>query len=83
MSRVLFLATKILQLILLCYVQSIETEELFCDVTVAVVLPSVDDVETLPYNYNWSNLQHFDGAKRFTLDNCNTLEIIIGNDNAF
>ena len=28
-------------------------------------------------------MHHFDGVKLFTLDNCNTVDIIIGNDNAF
>ena len=28
-------------------------------------------------------MQHFDGLKLFTLDNCDTVDIIIGNDNAF
>ena len=64
-------------------IQSIDTEELFGDVTAAVIPPWVDDVETLPHKQDLSNLQHFDGVKLVTLDNCDTVDIIIGNDNAF
>ena len=51
--------------------------------TAAVIPPWVDDVETLPHKQDLSNLQHFDGVKLVTLDNCDTVDIIIGNDNAF
>ena len=64
-------------------IQSIDTEELFGDVTAAVISPWVDDVETLPHKQDLSNLQHFDGVKLVTLDNCDNVDIIIGNDNAF
>ena len=64
-------------------VQSVKTKELFCDVTAAVISPWVDDAETLPHKQDLSNSQHFEGVKLFTLDNGNTADIIIGNDNAF
>ena len=62
---------------------SIDTEELFSDVTVAVVRPCVDDVETLTHEQDLSNLQDFDCTKLFALDNCGIMDIVIGNDNAF
>ena len=37
----------------------------------------------MSHKQDFSNLQHFDGVKFFILDNCNTVDIIIGNDNAF
>ena len=64
-------------------VQSIKTKELFCEVTAAVISPWIDDVETLPHKQDSSNLQHFDGVKLFTLNSCNTVDSITGNDNAF
>ena len=64
-------------------IQSIDTEELFGDVTTTVISPWVDDVETLPHKQDLSNLPHYDGVKLVTLDNCDTVDIIIGNDNAF
>ena len=64
-------------------IQSIDTEELFGDESAALISPWVDDVETLLHKQDLSNLQHFDGVKLVTLDNCDTVDIIIGNDNAF
>ena len=37
-------------------VQSIDTEELFCDMTAAVIPPCIDDVQTLPHKQHLSNL---------------------------
>ena len=42
---------------------SLETEELFCGVTAAVVPPWVDDVEALAHKQDLSNFQHFDSVK--------------------
>ena len=64
-------------------IQSIDIEELFGDVTAVVIPHWVDDVKTLPHKQDLSNLQHFDDVKLFTLDNFDTVGIIIGNDNAF
>ena len=64
-------------------IQSIDTEMLFGDVTAAVIRPWIDEVETLPHKHDLSNLQHFDGVKLLTLDNCDTVDIIIGNNNTF
>ena len=55
----------------------------FCNETAVVIPPWIDDVETLPHKQDLSNLQHFDCVKLFTLVNCNTVNIITGNDNAF
>ena len=64
-------------------IQSIDTEEWFGDVTAVVIPPWVNDVETLTHKRNLSNLQHFDGVKLFTLNDCDTVDTIIGNDNTF
>ena len=58
-------------------IQSINTEKLFGDVTAAVILPWVDNVETLPHEHDLSDLQHFFGVKLFTLDNCDTVNITV------
>ena len=55
-------------------VQSLETEELFCDVIAVVNPPWVDDVETLPHKQDLTNLQHLDNVKLFTLDDCITVD---------
>ena len=64
-------------------IQSIDTEELFGVVTAAVILLWIDNVETLPHKQDLSNLQHFDVVQLFALDNCDTEDVVIGNDNAF
>ena len=64
-------------------VQFIETEDLFGDVAAAIISLWIIDVKTSLYKQDLSNLQHFDAVKLFILDNCDTVDIIIGNDNAF
>ena len=53
-------------------IQSIQAEELFCDVSAAVSSLWIDCVKALPHKQDLSNLQHFDGVKLFTLDGFNT-----------
>ena len=76
------MVTEILLLMWLSSMFSLVTEELFGDVAAAVIPPWIDDVETSLYRQDLSNLQHFDGVELVTLDNCDTVDIIIGNDNA-
>ena len=44
--------------------------------------PWSDDVNTLPHRQDLSGLKHFDGVELFTLDNCNNVDVLLGNDNA-
>ena len=65
------------------HVQSLESNELFCELIAVVNEPWSDDVENLPHKQFLNGLKQFEDVNIFTIDDCMTVDVIIGNDNAF
>ena len=63
--------------------QSLDTNEMFCDVTVVVHEPWSDDVDGLLHKQLLNELKHFEEVDVFTIDGFDVIDVIIGNDNAF
>ena len=63
-------------------VQSLESNALFCDLTGVVHAPWSDDEEGLPHRQVLNGLKHFEDVNIFGIDNCTSVDVIIGNDNA-
>ena len=63
--------------------QSLDTNEMFCDITAVVHEPWSDDAEGLPHRQLLNELKHFEDVDVFTIDGCDVVDVIIGNDNAF
>ena len=57
--------------------QSLDTNELCCEVNAVVQPPWVDDTGSLPHMQNFKSLKHFDGVEIISLDNCNLVDMII------
>ena len=63
-------------------VQSLESNALFCDLTGVVHAPWSDDDEGLPHRQVLNGLKHCEDVNIFGIDNCTSVDVIIGNDNA-
>ena len=63
--------------------QSLDTNEMFCDITAVVHEPWSDDAEGLPHRQLLNELKHFEDVDVFAIDGCDVVDVIIGNDNAF
>ena len=50
-------------------IQSLDTDELFCEVNAVVHPLWVDDAGSLPHMQNFKSLKHFDGVEIFSLEN--------------
>ena len=64
-------------------IQSLYTNEVFFNITSVVNEPWCDDVNTLPHMLQLSQFKHFDDVEIVFLDNCDAVEVVIGNDNAY
>ena len=64
-------------------IQSLETEEFYCDVNAVINPPRKDDIKTLPYRQDLSCYSYFKDVRTLTLPECKTVDSLIGNDNAY
>ena len=62
--------------------QSLYNNEMFFDITSVVNEPWCNDVSTLPHMQQLSQFKHFDNVEILGLDNCDAVDVLIGNDNA-
>ena len=63
-------------------VQSLHTGEIFCNVVSVVNEPWSDDENTLPHKQDLSVYEHFNDIEIVCLDNCHSVDVLLGNDNA-
>ena len=63
-------------------IQSLYNNEMFFDITSVVNEPWCDDVSTPPRMQQLSQFKHFGVVEILGLDNCDTVDVLIGNDNA-
>ena len=63
-------------------VQSLHTGENFCNVVSVVNEPWSDDKNTLPHKQDLSVYEHFNNIDIVCLDNCHSVDVLLGNDNA-
>ena len=63
--------------------ESLDTNEMFCDITAVVHEPWSDDAKGLLHRQLLNELKHFEDVDMFTIDGCDVVDLIIGNDNAF
>ena len=63
-------------------IQSLHNNEMLFDITSVVNEPWCDDVSTLLHMQQLSQFKHFDDVEILGLDNCNAVDVLIGNDNA-
>ena len=64
-------------------VQSLHTGEIFCNVVSVVNKPWNDDKNTLPHKRDLSVYEHFNDINIVFLDNCHSVDVLLGNDNAY
>ena len=62
-------------------VQSLHTGEIFCNVVSVVNEPWSDDENTLPHKKDLSVYEHFNDIDTVCLDNCHSVDVLLGNDN--
>ena len=62
-------------------IQSFYNDEMFFDITSVVNEPWCYDVSTLPHIQQLCQFKHFDDVEILGLDNCNAVDVLIGNDN--
>ena len=58
------------------------TVEIFFNITSVANEPWCDAVITLPHMQQLSQFKHFEDIEILGLDNCNAVDVLIGNDNA-
>ena len=58
------------------------TGEIFCNVVSVVSDPWSDDENTLPHKQDLSVYEHFNDIDIVCLDNCHSVDVLLGNDNA-
>ena len=63
-------------------VQSLHTGEIFGNVVSVVNEPWSDDENTLPHKQDLSVYEHFNDIEIVCLDNCHSVDVLLGNDNA-
>ena len=63
-------------------VQSLHTGEIFGNVVSVVNEPWSDDKNTLPHKQDLSVYEHFNDIEIVCLDNCHSVDVLLGNDNA-
>ena len=63
-------------------VQSLHTGEIFCNVVSVLCEPWSDDENTLPHKQDMSVYEHFNDIHIVWLDNCHSVDVLLGNDNA-
>lgn len=63
-------------------VQSLHTGEIFCDVVSVVNEPWSDNESSLPHKQDLSAYKHFIDVNIVCLDECTSVDVLIGNDNA-
>ena len=63
-------------------VQSLHTAEIFYNVVSVVNEPWSDDENTLPHKQDLSVYEHFNDIDIVCLDNCHSVDVLLGNDNA-
>ena len=61
--------------------QSLHTGEIFCNVVSVVNEPWSDDENTLPHKQDLSVYEHFNDIEIVCLDNCHSVDVLLGNDN--
>ena len=64
-------------------VESLHTGEIFCNVVSVVSEPWSDDENTLPHKQDLSVYEHFNDIDIICLDNCHSVDVLLGNDNAY
>ena len=63
-------------------VRSLHTVEIFCNVVSVVNEPWSDDENTLPHKQDLSVYEHCNDIDIVFLDNCHSVDVLLGNDNA-
>ena len=63
-------------------VQSLHTGEIFGNVVSVVNEPWSDDENILPHKQDLSVYEHFNDIEIVCLDNCHSVDVLLGNDNA-
>ena len=63
--------------------QSLFSEEVFALSHVVTNKPWKDDIDTLPHKQDMSYYSHFEGVEMFELQDRTSVDLLIGNDNAF
>ena len=63
-------------------VQSLHTGEIFGNVVSVVNEPWSNDENTLPHKQDLSVYEHFNDIEIVCLDNCHSVDVLLGNDNA-
>ena len=56
---------------------------MFFDIMSVVNESWCNDVSTLPHMQELSQFKHFDDVEILDLDNCDAVDVLIGNDNAY
>ena len=64
-------------------IQFLYNNEMFFDITSVVNEPWCNDVSTLPQMQELSQFKYFDEVEILDLDNCDAVDVLIGNDNAY
>ena len=63
-------------------VRLLHTGEIFCNVVLVVNEHWSDDENTLPHKQDLSVYEHFNDIDIVCLDNCHSVDMLLGNDNA-